>query len=155
MLQALEKRADTYGWTQDLFTISNQAVPVTNKNLVTQYGVLTLANVQVHAATYMGQQSRAAQAAVQVRHCNTASVGPDILMKLVNWKEDYTINGMIDGTCMVKTLISMIVIETRATISVLAPQVASTECSDEDSHVQHHELQCRSKRIHYVVAGLG
>lgn len=40
--------------------ISNQAIPnPTNKNVLTQYGILTLSNVQLHAATYIGQQNQA------------------------------------------------------------------------------------------------
>ena len=125
-LIALGQRGKSFGWDVDLFTISNQApgAPV-NKNLLTQYGVLTLPNVIAHATVYIGQQTRPAQQSVQLSKCITASVGTELMMKLVNRQDDYTIAGEVDGTCMVYTLIRCVVIHTRASVSVIRSQLQS------------------------------
>ena len=127
-LIALGKRGESYGWNTSLFNISNQeAGNPQDKNLLTQYGVLTLENCQAHATAYIGIPNRAAQASVMCLNAITASVGPDLMMKLVNRQEDYTLtaNRVMDGTCMVYTLISCVVIHTRATISVIRAQLQS------------------------------
>ena len=127
-LIALGKRGESYGWNASLFNISNQEVGnPQDKNLLTQYGVLTLENCQAHATAYIGIPNRAAQASIMCLNAITASVGPDLMMKLVNRQEDYTLtaNRVMDGTCMVYTLISCVVIHTRATISVIRAQLQS------------------------------
>jgi hypothetical protein len=127
-LIALSKRGESYGWNTSLFTISNQEVGnLQDKNLLTQYGVLTLENCQAHATAYIGNPNRAAQASVMCLNAITASVGPDLMMKLVNRQADYTLTPahVMDGTCMVYTLISCVVIHTRATISVIRAQLQS------------------------------
>ena len=127
-LIALGKRGESYGWNTTLFNISNQeAGNPQDKNLLTQYGVLTLENCQAHATAYIGNPNRAAQASVMCLNAITASVGPDLMMKLVNRQADYTLTPaqVMDGTCIVYTLISCVVIHTRATISVIRAQLQS------------------------------
>jgi hypothetical protein len=124
LLVALKARGEGYGWNQHLFTISNQAVPnPQNKDLLTQYGVLTLPNVQAHAAVYLGTQTRPAQMSIQVKSSIMASLGPASMLQLLARHDDYTIGGEEDGTTMVKVLISITVIETRATLSVLRAEL--------------------------------
>ncbi len=126
LLQLLAARATTYGWMDLLFMISNQATVPSDKNMLKQYGVLTLANVRAHAITnYIGQPNRAAQAAVMCRDCITATMSANIMTQMANKEADFTINGNRDGTCMVFTLISIVVIETRATVSVLHTKLQS------------------------------
>ena len=105
-LIALGKRGESYGWNTTLFNISNQeAGNPQDKNLLTQYGVLTLENCQAHATAYIGNPNRAAQASVMCLNAITASVGPDLMMKLVNRQMDYTLTPahVMDGTCIVYT----------------------------------------------------
>jgi hypothetical protein len=111
-LIALGIRGQSYGWNNSLFTISNQdAVNPQDKNLLTQYGVLLLANCQAHATAYIGNPTRAAQASVMCLNAIMASIGPDLMMKLVNRQDEYTLTParVMDGTCMVFTLISCVV----------------------------------------------
>ena len=63
-LQALRNRADAAGW-EDIFTITigaDGAGNAINRNLLTQYGEITLTHVRDNAAAdYIGQQVRNAQ----------------------------------------------------------------------------------------------
>jgi hypothetical protein len=125
-LIALGKRAESFGWNELLFTISNQDIGnPQDKDLLTQYGVLTLENCQAHATAYIGQPNRAAQASFMCGNAISASIGPDLTMKLVNRQDEYTLTParVMDGTCMVYTLIACVVIHTRATISVIRAQL--------------------------------
>jgi hypothetical protein len=119
LLKHLEARANTYGWDDLLFTISNQAATPSDKNLLTQYGVLSLDNVRAHATAYIGQHNRAAQAAVQLRDSLMATLSPKIMTQMVTKERGYLINGVKDGTCMLMVLMTLIFVETRATVSVI------------------------------------
>jgi hypothetical protein len=56
-----EQKALRYGWTDHLLSISNQdPVNPQNRNLVQQHRMLTIENVQNHAAAYIGTQTRLA-----------------------------------------------------------------------------------------------
>jgi hypothetical protein len=118
-LHSIGRRGKDYGWQSSLFTIPDQKTPPTNRDLLTQYGVLTIANVQAHASTYINVDNRAKQSAVQLAACIHASVTSSISLKLILRAAEYTINGVEDGTCMLKTLISVVSTDSRATTTYL------------------------------------
>jgi hypothetical protein len=123
LLIALSKRGESFGFN---FMVSNQVVPIhVDKNLLTQYGVITIENVRACAATYIGQQTRQAQSAVMVQNCIMASMGKEFTVKLVAKEDEYTVAGTTDGFCMLKVLISLVVIETRATVAVICLRLQS------------------------------
>jgi hypothetical protein len=117
LLIALSKRGESFGFN---FMVSNQAVPTpVDKNLLMQYGIITIENVRARAATYIGQQTRQAQSAVMVQNCIMASLGEEFTVKLVAKEDEYMVAGTTDGFCMLKVLILLVVIKTRATVAVI------------------------------------
>ena len=123
LLVAIAQRGEAYGWNE-LFTVSDQSVlmPV-NKNLLVQYGVLTIDNVRAHATAIVGAANRLEQMSVQVKNAIMASLGPDMLIKLLARKDEYMIEvagvGIAEGAMMIKVLTSIVFIQTRATITVI------------------------------------
>jgi hypothetical protein len=125
LLVATGQRGEAYGWAE-LFTVSNQAAPTpADKNLLTQYGVLTKENVRAHGAAIVGTSTRLEQMSVQVKNAIMASLGPDMVIKLLAQKEEYTVavagavDGVAEGSMMLKVLTSIVFIQTRATITVI------------------------------------
>jgi hypothetical protein len=103
LLIALSKQGESFSFN---FMVSNQAVRTpADKNLLMQYGVITIENVRARAATYIGQQTRQAQSAVMVQNCIMASMGEEFTVKLVAKEDKYTVAGTTDGFCMLKVLI--------------------------------------------------
>jgi hypothetical protein len=70
----------------------------------------------VKAMTYIGTDTRAAQSSAQLATCLAGSIGESTLLKLLLRASEYTILGVEDGPCMLRTLISVVSVETRATI---------------------------------------
>ena len=123
LLVATGQRGEAYGWNE-LFTVSNQAAPIpVNKNLLTQYGVLTNDNVRAHGTAIVGAANRLEQMSVQVKNAIMATLGPDMLIKLLARKDEYTVDvagvSIAEGTMMIKVLTSIVFIQTRATITVI------------------------------------
>jgi hypothetical protein len=119
------QRGEAYGWNE-LFTVSNQAAPVpANKNLLTQYGVLTKDNVRAHGTAIVGATNRLEQMSVQVKNTIMVSLGPEMLIKLLARKDEYTIMvgapapAVAEGALMLKVLTSIMFIQTRSTITVI------------------------------------
>ena len=136
LLVAARHRGSVYGWNQTILTIPNGAATPVNKNLLVQYGVLTLEDVRASAALYVTLQTRPAQMSVQVTNAILATMGEDMLIKLLARKEDYTVANVESGACMIKVLIDLVVTQTRATLTVLRaklrdlPAVMKTEKSN-------------------------
>ena len=118
LLVAAGHRGEVYGWSRILM-VSNQAPTPVNKNLLVQYGILTLDDVCASAGVYLALQERPAQMSIQVKNAILATQGPDMMIKLLARKEDYTVNNIEDGACMIKVLVDLVVIQTRATLTVL------------------------------------
>jgi hypothetical protein len=116
-LRALTVKAQNFGWDAMILSIPDGLPVPVNRDLLTQYGLLSIANVQARAATWLGNNSRAAQASRQLAQCITNSLGDAITMKLLLRASEYTVTGVEDGPCMLKTLISVVNIQTRATVS--------------------------------------
>jgi hypothetical protein len=74
-------------------------------NFLAQYGIVTLAETQAHAATYVNTQSRAAQDSIQLGIAIMKSVSVAGFNKLAIRKAEYTIDNHIAGVVLLKVLI--------------------------------------------------
>lgn len=122
-LQAISSRAMTFGWKDLILNVPDGKTPPVTRNLLTKYGLLTMQDVKTHAAAYIGHNNRSAQASAQLARCIVASLDQSTLLKLMLRSEDYTIATVEDGPCMLRALISVVSIETRATISCVREQL--------------------------------
>jgi hypothetical protein len=112
-----------------------------NKNLLTQYGVLTKENVRAHGTAIVGATNRLEQMSVQVKNEIMVSLGPEMLIKLLARKDEYMITvgaapAVAEGALMLKVLTSIVFIQTRSTIMVICnkmcelPALMKTEKSN-------------------------
>jgi uncharacterized membrane protein YgcG len=115
-VRGIDLRAGTNAWNPTLLVPDSDGVI---RKLTVTYGLLTIDDVRAHALTYLGTATRNAQASAQMATCICNSLGAEIYMKLLLRSSEYTINGVEDGPCMLKTLISIITIATRATIAMI------------------------------------
>jgi len=116
-LQSVETKANRFGWTHLVLNIPDaQGVA---RDLLSQYGMLTIEEVRTEALTYVGDETRAAQASGQIAEMLMESIDGSTKLKLMLHDDEYIINGFKSGTCMLKCLISVVTIETRATVSCI------------------------------------
>jgi hypothetical protein len=116
-LKSISAKAKTFGWDKSILTIPDDNM--IDRDLTKQYGMVTINNVSGHAMTYIGTDTRSAQASTQLAECISVSLGESVLLKLLLRSNEYSLNGVEDGPCMLKTLISVVTVETRATVSCI------------------------------------
>jgi len=114
-LEALKTKSTTFGWDDLCLNVPDTGG--IDRDLLVQYGMLSVENIRAHATTYTGAETRAAQAATQLAVCLKTSISASTTLKLLLRSGEYTINGVENGPCMLKCLISIVTIETRATVS--------------------------------------
>ena len=116
----LSQKATINGWGTTIFSIPTGVAPaVVNRNLLTQYGQITVQQCRAHAATFLGQHNKASQDSNNLKLHLDSSLGPDIMGRLLRQGNRYTVNGVEDGATMLRVLISIVGIETVATVSVI------------------------------------
>ncbi|CAB9526634.1 unknown protein [Seminavis robusta] len=149
-LRKILQRAQTYGWTQ-IFFIADDAGVV--RNLTKEHGCLTLANVQTAAIANLRGTGRPHQATECLRQLIVGSVSAAIADKLYHRRANYTINAAAaagegeaipapimkeDGTCMLYELITLVSVETRATVAIITKKLANLDVimSEQKSNVE-------------------
>ena len=116
-LTLLEQRAKIYDWT-DILEIPNK----TNDgyiNMLKQHGSLSLKNVRDHAKTYVNNESRAAQDSQQLADCILNSITVEARNSVTLCDEEYTIDGLVSGTCLLKVVVRESHIDTNATTRII------------------------------------
>jgi hypothetical protein len=117
LLSGLTSKANRYGWESLILMIPDGTGVV--RNLLKHYTSLTLGDVKAHALTYIGQPTRASQASAQLALCILASMGEDFLIKLLTRVNDCTVQGTEDGPCMLKSVISIVTIESKSSLPLI------------------------------------
>jgi len=126
--ELLTQRATEAGWhsgTGNILTI-----PDSNgiqRNLITNYGQLTLQDVQNHVDSYIQLQTRKAQNAVQMFKCISSSLTEDARLKIVAETDVYTRNGAEAGPILFKLLTQKAVVDTRSTTNYFRENLSSLD----------------------------
>jgi hypothetical protein len=122
-LTAVSERANACNWTQTLLQISDQGAPPRDLNLITQHRMLSLENVRAHAATHVGQQTRRAQDASWMYEFLRDSLTEAARTRVALRSEQFTVQGVTDGPCYLKTILMTFYVETNATNFFLREQL--------------------------------
>ena len=126
-LEAIRDRSTQNGWS-DIFTIkigndaNNQLI---ERNLLTQYGEITLAQIRTDAANdYIGQPIHNAQVSQQIYQCLKKSITDDVAKRMVTESENYLVNNIPDGPSFLMTLIQVFFIKKEAQPTQLCLRIA-------------------------------
>jgi hypothetical protein len=150
-LEALRQRSDSYGWTEILMVPDQQG---TKRNLLHEYGRVTMADVTAHALTYTYEESRMSQNSLHLFTCLYESLTIDMHLKISTDASIYRIPSPVEGespigngACLLKLLIMRSSVDTRATIFKLRTVLNSlniyiaTVNYDIDKFNQHVRIQ--------------
>jgi hypothetical protein len=86
------------------------------RNILKDYGILTIENVQAHSNTYLALQGRSAQNNMQLYNCLVHSLTETGQNKIMHETDKFTdANGRICGVCYLKVIIDSARVETNAT----------------------------------------
>jgi hypothetical protein len=109
-----QERSRRFGWSTTL-TIpdANNA----NRNLITEYGQVTMQEVMARAQQYIGQPTRDAQNSDMLYHYIMNSLTDSFKSEVLLYVDQYTVNNTPDGICLLKQILLLTFIDTRATAS--------------------------------------
>jgi hypothetical protein len=111
-LASLSDRVNQFGM-RTVITMNDAAgLP---RDLINDYGRLSLADVRAHAATYVGLETRVAQNSFMLYLLLADSMTPEFKNKVLLHVADFTVTNQPVGACLLKTIISQTYLDTRAT----------------------------------------
>jgi len=122
----LEHRAEVYDWT----TINEFEDPEDNErilSLFTDYGLLTLRYIQKFAKGYEGKTNRATQDSQMMADCIIRSLTVQARQTVTLYKQEYTINHVRSGPCMLKVIIRESHIDTHATTRIIRDKLQTLD----------------------------
>ena len=128
-IQLVKDRSNMLGY-QDLFLVTDNSDPA---NLVVcaflqNYGILSLEQFQVHAATYALAQGRLAQESAQIYCAIMNYLSATGRAKISVWSADYSMpNGQPDELILLKVIIRESNVNTQATAAYIRQQLASLD----------------------------
>lgn len=120
-LESFKAKAIMYNWF-DVLTVPDAAG--TNRNFLSTYGTITMAECNAHAVVYMTARDRAAQNAQMIYHCVVDSLTTEMQATLMAEQEFYEVDGYSDGLCFLKLLISKAQVDTIGTINMLRTAIS-------------------------------
>jgi hypothetical protein len=125
-LDRLQQKAEDYTWKDTVLTIPiGEGDNPPTRNLVDDYGNITLEQVQEHARTYIAVAggSREWQNSHQLKTCIFDSLTQEFQNRVNLDKDKWHINGHPDGACMLKVIISLAYIDTQATSAFIRTEL--------------------------------
>jgi hypothetical protein len=115
-LKNVKERSQSFGWN-NILQIPKEGETL---NLIDQYGIIALADVQEHARTYESVNGRDAQNSSQMYNFLYASISDEAKLMVLSDYNDYTIianNIQINnGPCFLRVLIRNTTVDTRSTV---------------------------------------
>ena len=125
-LAALEERAVQQGWLDTVLNVVNKDGHY--KDLLTQYGEITLGEIKAHVLTYIREKGRAAQDSMMLFTCITNSLTQEARKKLFVYKKEYFIDDRTpSGALLLKVLIRESHIDTHATTKIVRENLSSLD----------------------------
>jgi len=129
-LRKILLKAQSFGFSSVLMILDTSSVP---RNITKEFGCLTLANVQAAAVNDLRQNNRKHQVQELLRQLIQGSCTPALGDRLDNQSANYILDVavqvqgqpapppdmVVSGTCMLFELISLVSVQTRATVATL------------------------------------
>lgn len=128
-LQLVEQRSSMMGF-QSIYEIPHRETPTSTPvalSFLSNYGVLSTQEVQTHATSYIGTQTRAAQDSIMLYHMLWNSLSATGRAKVGVQSEHFVINGITAGVAFLKVIIDDSGVETHATVSNIRTQLSNLD----------------------------
>ena len=116
-LKNIKDRGQSFGW-DNILSIPDEEGKT--RNLIDQYGLITLNSIRAHATVYEAAQGRDAQNATQMYMFLYASISEETKLSILSDSGDYTVetDGQLvpNGPMFLKTIIRTSTVDTRSTV---------------------------------------
>ena len=119
-LQLLAQRADVYDWSTILEFEKGDGTTI---SLLKQYGNITLNAIKQEAEVYEGNNNCASQDSQQLADCIINSLTLEARSTITLYEDEYMVNGLKSGPCMLKVVIRESHIDTNATTRIIQEEL--------------------------------
>lgn len=129
-LARLKEKANNFTWTSTICKI--KITDEISRNLIDDYGNISLEKVRESAITYAGQQNRKWQNSHQMKVCIFDSLTEDFQNRVILDQKSWTVTSpagskYADGACLLKVVISLSYPDTQATTSHIRTELTKTD----------------------------
>jgi hypothetical protein len=97
-LEQVRERARIYCW-DDLLTVPDSSPTPVPRNLITNFGMVSLENCQAHATTHVNATTRMAQDSMMLYFFILDSLTESAKLLVITEKESYTVANKPSGVC--------------------------------------------------------
>jgi hypothetical protein len=153
-LTEVKERVRTYGWN-DIVTVPDASVPPVPRNLLINFGQLTLENCRAHATTYYNTQTRNAQNSMFLYQFLHESLTEEAKAVMVSNLALYSITDIPIGILYLKLIIGKASIDTKAKVLLLREQVANLHVKIGDFKGNVREFNTHVDQIRTALEGRG
>ena len=112
-LHQIAARVDDFGWKSTIEVKDDDGI---SRNLLTNYGQITMENVKEKALTYQGKNNRDAQVSEMLYICVSSSLSKKFMAKMKHFSQDFMFEGKGDGICFIKSIIGYLRADTYASL---------------------------------------
>ena len=122
----LKVRADSFGWAEHSRILDiNVDIGATNerRNLLLNYGTITVDQVREHARQYISTPSRNAQDSYMLQQAIWKSLDNKVINKIRNKTVEYTVDGFVPGELLLRVVIREVYTDTNATLARIHRQL--------------------------------
>jgi hypothetical protein len=132
-LKDVQDRADEMGWPDNILNITLEVTddiePVQDKNLIDNYGTISLEQVVESELQYINQQGRDAQNTYMLYKCLMASLSNNAKKRISLWSEQYRIgdNDLCSGVALLKIIIRESHLDTNATTNQICTKLSNLD----------------------------
>ena len=150
-LDQLRDRAIIYDWL-DILLITREGDEAQTKDLIESYGEISYVEVKTHAMSYVNTETREAQNSIMLYHCIMNSLSKDAQRQVRTRGKTYPfmIGGKGSGTLLLKVVVMVSHIDTRATISWVRTKMSSldkymSECDSDINKFNEYVIELVNK----------
>ena len=122
-LERLRGKASMYNWYNILLVPDLAIIPV-YKNILDNYGSISLEECTLNATAYYTANDRPAQNAQMLYQCLLTSLTESALSKITMESKKYQVAGYQDGVCFLKVLLTKAKPDTVATVNMLRTSIS-------------------------------
>jgi hypothetical protein len=111
----VEQKSDMFGFLK-ILSIPTAAGML---SLLDNYGQITISDIHLHAVSYMHLQTRDHQDSNHLKLFLRASLDKTFMMRVLAHKSQYVIGGVQHGPSMFRVILSLVGIQSKATVAVI------------------------------------
>ena len=124
-LELLEERATNFGWDTTIMMIPQAGG--NPKNLLAEYGTISMAQIRAHEDSYIATHTRNAQDSNLLYECIMNSISAECKAKLTIWKQEYRCRHLPSGNLLLKVLIRECHLDTNATVGGIRNRLSTLD----------------------------